>query len=468
MNLSNIFIPNKHSAETMAEMLRVSPAALTKFEEEYQKSLLKFSDDDFFATTAKDASRMARELELPTEADMRASSALAEKIVNELVPLTSGIQLLGGEIKPLMLPPASDATSEVTEEEVRGIDPRLRPQLTGTMMCVDLNVRKEPSCVAVVSAYSEWLSAKDQKRKTEAYGMFRQGLDLLDLDPVLYQMLGKNPNSMSYWLPPIARAVQKSGFFRIPETRIAKVPMTLLQMSRLDYGSLTPTTLKIVDDWAMRVFDLDVTKKYFIKTGIFSSKYDFRNAKVEGEQEVRELGEYLLYIQHQTVSMAGPLMTPHFYGAATTNEWVVREFIEDTDGEMTIYNGLPLHTEYRCFVDFDKNRVLGVVPYWHPDVMKRRFESMSNPKEKHDYVTYLASEEKLMRRFNENADTIRAEVSKLLPNTDLHGQWSIDIMQNGDTFWLIDMALAHQSALSEFVQGIEGSPEPKWLEGASV
>lgn len=35
----------------------------------------------------------------------------------------------------------------------------------------------------------------------------------------------------------------------------------------------------------------------------------------------------------------------------------------------------------------------------------------------------------------------------LLPNIVLHGQWSIDIMQNDDDFYIIDMALAQDSAL---------------------
>ena len=33
----------------------------------------------------------------------------------------------------------------------------------------------------------------------------------------------------------------------------------------------------------------------------------------------------------------------------------------------------------------------------------------------------------------------------------MKGQWSIDIMQNGSDYWLIDMARASESALSECV-----------------
>ena len=44
-----------------------------------------------------------------------------------------------------------------------------------------------------------------------------------------------------------------------------------------------------------------------------------------------------------------------------------------------------------------------------------------------------------------------SEVEKLLPNCRLKGQWSIDVMQNGNDFWLIDMARASESSLSHCV-----------------
>ena len=57
----------------------------------------------------------------------------------------------------------------------------------------------------------------------------------------------------------------------------------------------TRATLDIVDEFCRQVFSLDETKEYFIKNGVYSSKYDFRNAHVKGAKEVRELGEYLLF-----------------------------------------------------------------------------------------------------------------------------------------------------------------------------
>ena len=39
----------------------------------------------------------------------------------------------------------------------------------------------------------------------------------------------------------------------------------------------------------------------------------------------------------------------------------------------------------------------------------------------------------------------------MLPEINLTGQWSVDIMQNGNDFYIIDMAPAATSALKECV-----------------
>lgn len=55
-------------------------------------------------------------------------------------------------------------------------------------------------------------------------------------------------------------------------------------------------------------------------------------------------------------------------------------------------------------------------------------------------------------------------VKGILPALDLQGQWAIDIMQNGDDFWLIDMSLAENSAFYQVVptQLRKKTPE-QWL-----
>lgn len=76
------------------------------------------------------------------------------------------------------------------------------------------------------------------------------------------------------------------------------------------------------------------------------------------------------FIQHQASQFASPLNNKVVYGVSSNNEWVVRDFVDDVEDNPTIYNGLPLHTEYRVFVDFDTEEIIGIAPYWEPSVMK--------------------------------------------------------------------------------------------------
>ena len=66
----------------------------------------------------------------------------------------------------------------------------------------------------------------------------------------------------------------------------------------------------------------------------------------------------------------------------------------------------------------------------------------------------------LMKRYRANANTVVEHVNGLIKYIDLPGQWSVDIMQNGDDFWIIDMALAENSALSECIP-----PEKRRISG---
>ena len=371
------------------------------------------------------------------------TEVLVEKIVEELVSQTAIWDSSQCCVLPLPQPVRylKDVDTIIPLQD-QGL------QFSGYMCKQDI---PEPSSKALLSQYNSYVKTGNML----FYNLFRQGLDILDLDPFVYELLNHDPNTMSNWLFAIKEVVDKTQFFKIPKTRIIKVPLALLQSTRVyDFRELSPLSLEIINRFACRVFDLDLEKDYFIKTGTFSSKFDFRNAKVTKGQEVLELGSYLWYIQHQANQMASPLNNKVIYGVSSNNEWVVREFIDDKENNPTIYNGLPLHTEYRVFVDFDKEEIIGISPYWHPEVMKENLLDIgvSAPIQKnHDYINYINHEDILMKRYEENKDLVVSEVSKLLKDCKLKGQWSIDIMQNGNDFWLIDMARASESALSECV-----------------
>ena len=451
------------SLEELAEVLRTNKDALEAFEQSYQvKALSRIDTGDFFSLNAKDAALLAREDSAQCaeqkEGLIPDLTEMKHRIVQELLARTSSVYVYDGVKQHIEKLTFEDVTP-VSLGEINALPEELQPQLTGSYMQTDVGIE---SWKQLALSYKMYKEESDPKKKQYLYGHFRQGLDILDLDPVLYAMLGMNQNAMGYWLPKIVPAAEKSLFI-IPATRIVKVPITLLQLSRKDYDGLTRTTLDIVDAWARKVFELDTAKEYFIKTGTYSSKFDFRNAYIHGPQEIQEIGQYLLFIQCQAQMMAGPLSSPSIYGVSTTNEWVVREFIRDKEDNPKIYKGLPLHTEYRAFVDFDTNELLGIRPYWDPDIMQKRFRhamDSDSPHNLHDSAIFCAHEPTLMRRYWENEEKVSRALKKMLPAVDLTGQWSVDIMQNGNDFWLIDMAWAQNSALNECIP----ESKRKWVE----
>lgn len=131
---------------------------------------------------------------------------------------------------------------------------------------------------------------------------------------------------------------------------------------------------------------------------------------------------------------------------------------------------MPLHTEYRIFIDCYNKEILGISPYWKSDIMLKRFSTCSDKQKadmKHDYIIFKMYEDTLNERYENNKELILHNVEKLLNNLNLSGQWSLDIMQNADDFYLIDMALAENSALIECVEDkskLNKSSE-QWLLG---
>lgn len=118
----------------------------------------------------------------------------------------------------------------------------------------------------------------------------------------------------------------------------------------------------------------------------------------------------------------------------------------------TVYLTAGALPEYRCFIDCDTDELLGIHPYWDPEVMNKRFRDApdaSNPHMRHDAVTYAMREPSLMREYGESKDLVAAHVRELLPGLGLAGQWSLDIMRDGDDCWLIDMAPAERSTFYE-------------------
>lgn len=270
-------------------------------------------------------------------------------------------------------------------------------------------------------------------------GLLSRTLSVSDLTPRTYQRFADNPNSMFNWLKQVKEAVTTSSSeLKIPATKMLRLPIELAQFIRIEYQDTSQEDKDLFNTFIFEQFKLEDDKTYFIKTGNFSSKFQFANAKCS---EPREMGEYFQVINNFAMEV----------GAGQTIDLVVREYIEDVEDNPTIYNGMPLRTEFRAFVDCDTNELIGIVPYWHPIVMKRALKNGLAASIQQDYRTYLKHEDKLTREYNDNLARVRKEISTMLPKLNLKGQYSIDVMKNGDDLYVIDLALMSESALTELL-----------------
>lgn len=92
--------------------------------------------------------------------------------------------------------------------------------------------------------------------------------------------------------------------------------------------------------------------------------------------------------------------------------------------------------------------------------MHRRKQLKNNKNRKEEII--------LQSRYDDSARMILEEIKKILPAVELVGQWSIDVMRNGDDYYIIDMALAENSALNDCVprEKLRAYPQ-QWLPMAT-
>lgn len=279
----------------------------------------------------------------------------------------------------------------------------------------------------------------ESKEYINKSAMLSRTLSVSDLTEKTYFRFADNLNSMYNWLDQVIESISKTDtVLKSPNTKVWRLPIELAQFIRLEYHTTSQHDKDLFNQLIFDKFELQDGKTYFIKTGTFSSKFQFANAKC---YEPREMGEYFTVINNFAMEV----------GAGQTIDLVVREYIEDVEENPTIYNGMPLRTEFRAFVDCDSEEIIGIVPYWNPLVMKRALKMGISPSMEQDYQTYLKHEHKLMDEYNDYLPTVRKEIKKILPELNLNGQYSIDVMKNGDDLYVIDLALMSESALTELI-----------------
>lgn len=283
----------------------------------------------------------------------------------------------------------------------------------------------------------------------------------------LYNESLNTPENFSKWFSDLVNAMEKTKTtFKYPKSYNYIFDLEEYDSIRKDV--VDKDIKDKLNQLLIDKFQLDKDKTYFIKTGLFSNKFEFNQPKVT---DINSLMENYLSIQYMGLLV----------GAYTTSEIVIREYIEPVEDVSTIYEGMPLRTEFRVFVDIqgEESKVLGTANYWHPEEMHtisdvyeqikddskeileenlKALESsnIKSPKlnRLRDLITYMLAEEEIQKTFNQHKDMVEQEVLRIAKNIEsetLQGKWSLDVMKNGDDFYIIDAARMENSALKQYI-----------------
>lgn len=228
-------------------------------------------------------------------------------------------------------------------------------------------------------------------------------------------------NELSFWYP----KTNNIGF-KTPKTIITQFKENEVNLIKsFKWNELNED--KILNDIIKTNSSLNLNEEMFIRLGISSNKFNFDSCHINN---INELYKKLMII---------------FDNMIFALEWqknielVLREYIKTTYKRDTIYNGMPLNTEFRVFYDFDKKELLGIFNYWEKDTM------LDNLTNRDDLLTFANSYNELIDHYNSLVSYLEEEAKLKLPNANLSGKWSVDFLYNGKDFLLIDMAHAECS-----------------------
>lgn len=258
--------------------------------------------------------------------------------------------------------------------------------------------------------------------------------ELLEIEKEDYKRKKSDVNNFSYWYPKI-----KDCGFKTPESIV--IPLSFEWYQWLNSDHYTKERINEFKEHIIKNLEklnFNYQRDLFIKNNDFSNKFSFGDCKVT---DISKIGEQFL-----NLSYAGLCV-----GAGGSTEIVVREFISNKKGEQgnkpTIYQGMPLNTEYRIFYDFDKNNVVSICNYWDPETMKK---SLKNTPDGDVFKSY---ENILVNDFEKHKKELLELAKKHLKNvTNIKGIWSVDFMYINDEFYLIDMATAETSYYRETIK----------------
>lgn len=248
-------------------------------------------------------------------------------------------------------------------------------------------------------------------------------------------------NAFRFWFDKV-----KECGIRVPKTVVFDVPVEIV---RSFYMENQDKDYETVNKWVKEVVrpklaDEKLHGLLFIKNGVFSNKFDAGRSCMSIESNA--MTDNIININYTALSM--------IMGYDGTNQLVVRERIpHDMQKTPCFYNGLPLRSEFRVFYDFDSHEIIFTANYWEYDYVAPHLYDVT------DKIIFESQKETLEKEFEARKSEVEKLVAEKMANINsLSGPWSIDLLWEGEQYWLIDMAVAEQSAFWEKRHGkiIEG------------
>ena len=249
-----------------------------------------------------------------------------------------------------------------------------------------------------------------------------------------YEELLENKNNYSYWYNLIDRKNLSNNGIKIVDSKIFLLDYEHYRM----IGDLYELRNQLPTDefyqsgkyklWQNHIKSLiqDLEPHiYNIKTQTFSNKFEFENSISYKD----DIPSKILDIMFKDFEVE----------AEGLSGFIVRDLIKSDIRIPCIYKGMPLNSEFRVFYDFDEDKLLYSVNYWNYDYCKDYLIE-------EDDIVFKHEEERLNKSFEENQGKIESLIKENAKYFDLEGKWSIDLMITNNQLYLIDMALANQSA----------------------
>lgn len=257
-----------------------------------------------------------------------------------------------------------------------------------------------------------------------------------------YNSIKNDHNNLSYWFPKIEKCK-----INVPKTVILPVPMDIMLCFFMERKTDMDTVYRWVQETVIPFLkEKDMQGLLFMKNGAFSNKFDFKDCIVASDNALM-LANSIININYTSL----------MFDTSGNAELVFRERIStDYSKTPTIYNGMPLRNEYRIFYDFNNHKALYIVNYWDID-----YCNASICRNATDKIVYEHVYPDLFDHYCKNKDCVFGHVSNILKDVHgLEGIWSVDVLEDEQgNFWLIDMAIAQQSAYWDPTKIEEGNNE---------